>query len=440
MCLTMTAILMAGLPAIAEQSPATPEIIDPGSVKAGWQAHVVTRVEGAGKALRIPARFQLISAAWVHTNAQMPEIVYMPEKKRLLMTMEYGPPTVQPIVITSDDFGATWSEKRWLSTDAQGNPNFACPVGLTYLGNGVLTISTESSAGTRRVSRDYGATWGETAPLPLSADGQELYHWDPMLVDRDARGRIVRLLETRYTLKTMPAGSPEVYLSQAHLVSTDGIDKEWSASRRVPEWSRVNEVALVRARNGDIVAACRTDIPAYFRGETLDNYSGLAVSISKDNGATWSKLSKLYDYGRHHASMVVLPNGDIVMTYVVRIGYTPAPDGYPRFGVEAVVSHDDGQTWDLDHKYVLAYWTGKVTGANAWWGLSQSTSTVRLPDGSLLTAFGTGFRNEPTQPLCIMDVGLVKWRVSTKPAAADRAIRDAPFDSDLRNRCDPAPR
>jgi hypothetical protein len=69
--------------------------------------------------------------------------------------------------------------------------------------------------------------------------------------------------------------------------------------------------------------------------------------------------------------------------------------------------------------------------------LSQTTSTVRLPDGSLLTAFGTGFRNESTQPLCKMDVGLVRWCVSEHPVNGDRTLRDAPFDSDLRNKFEP---
>jgi len=58
----------------------------------------------------------------------------------------------------------------------------------------------------------------------------------------------------------------------------------------------------------------------------------------------------LYEYGRHHPSLVLMPDGDIVMTYVVRKGgYVDSKDGFPQFGVEAIVSHDHGRTWDLDH-------------------------------------------------------------------------------------------
>jgi hypothetical protein len=104
----------------------------------------------------------------------------------------------------------------------------------------------------------------------------------------------------------------------------------------------------------------------------------------------------LYDWGRHHPSMVVMPNGDIVMTYVVRLGYPRTPEGYPQFGIEAVVSQDNGQNWDLDHRYLLATWKGIRKGPNAWYASSQATSTVLLPDGSCITTFGTGYRSLQT--------------------------------------------
>ena len=71
---------------------------------------------------------------------------------------------------------------------------------------------------------------------------------------------------------------------------------------------------------------------------------------------------------------------------------------------------------------------GGLTGRNSWWGLSQTTFTIQLPGGTLLTAFGTGFRNKSAQPLCKMDVGLVRWRVSDQPVNASRTLRDAPFE------------
>ena len=204
--------------------------------------------------------------------------------------------------------------------------------------------------------------------------------------------------------------------------------RTWNHEIKVPELYAVNEAALVRARNGDIVAACRTDNPQRFKNE-IDHYGGLGVSLSKDNGSTWSKRNMLFEFGRHHPSMVLLPNGDLVMTYVVRKGYVATPDGFPRFGIEAVVSHDQGQTWDLDHGYLLHAWVGRRKGPNAWWPSSQATSTILLPAGSLLTAFGSGYRSESGPENRPRDVGLVLWRLGDQPLNSDRTMRDVPFDS-----------
>jgi hypothetical protein len=130
------------------------------------------------------------------------------------------------------------------------------------------------------------------------------------------------------------------------------------------------------------------------------------------------------------------------MTYVVRKGYPDTNDGFPQFGIEAIVSHDNGQTWDLDHRYILSYWKGIRKGPNAWYGSSQATSTVLLPDGSLLTTFGTGYRSVDSTgkgrpgP---RDVGLINWNVNDGPVSSDRTITNAPFISDLRNEFNPDP-
>ena len=88
--------------------------------------------------------------------------------------------------------------------------------------------------------------------------------------------------------------------------------------------------------------------------------------------------SQLYDWGRHHASTVLLPDGTIVVTYVVRLGYPDTADGFPRFGIEAVVSHDNRETRDLDCRYVLSSWVGNKKGASS---LAGKTAFGRLAGG-----------------------------------------------------------
>jgi hypothetical protein len=264
--------------------------------------------------------------------------------------------------------------------------------------------------------------------------------WDPPLVEKDARtGKLTRLIETGYTLFKPPEVKSQH--QQAYLrLSNDG-GWTWDKGIKVPQWQRVSEVALIRAANGDLVAACRTDIPERMKGEWLDHYEGLGISISKDGGRTWSNVEKPYDWGRHHPCLLRMPNNDLVMTYVVRKGYVDAPGGFPQFGIEAVVSHDHGRSWDLDHRYILHCWVGHQKGDRAWWPSSQATSSVLLPDGSILTAFGTGYRcrADSKGQSAPRDVGLILWRLNSGPVNNDRRIRDAAFDSAVRNVFDPAP-
>jgi hypothetical protein len=61
----------------------------------------------------------------------------------------------------------------------------------------------------------------------------------------------------------------------------------------------------------------------------------------------------LYDAGRHHPHLLCLANGDLVMTYVVRNDIQDGKLASYRRGCEALVSRDNGLTWDVAGKYVL---------------------------------------------------------------------------------------
>lgn len=379
----------------------------------GKHEHTVLRLNNESEPASLPADIQWVSKPWFEEkddeNAQMPYLTYLPEKDRVLMLVETHQP-IRTAFIFSDDHGQTWSKRKWLSSDAQEQPQ-GVALGLTNLGGGKLLAYPENAAHERWVSDDYGQTW---AKFDVQDAVAERYIWDPLLVIKNAQGRVQKLLEASWRPTGVAWASPEGHYSQAYLRSSADDGRTWSDETKVPQWLGVNEVNLIRAANGDLVAACRTDYPKRFAHYGLDHFSGLAVSISKDEGKTWSNLKPLYEWGRHHPSMVLLPNNDILMTYVVRLGYPATHEGWPQFGVEAIVSHDHGQTWDKDHRYILATWVGNVTGPNAWYSSVQSTSTILLPDGVILTAFGTGFRNPPDAKVCKMDVALVRWRITEK--------------------------
>lgn len=400
----------------------------------GARGHYVREMNGRGAPIEVPAQFQIVTEKWNRVVA-VPYIVYMPEKDEILMLASCDYPH-QAVMLSSRDHGATWSDPRFVHTDAGGQPDTGMGTSLTYLGNGrVLLVANQ-----HWVSADYGATWNVLSPVAPAANGQSWYMWDPLFVDKDGSGVVQKLIETGYTMDSAwYEGRKGPGYSTAHLRSSSDGGLTWSEPISPPQWKGVSEVTLVRAKNGDLVAACRTDIPTRLINDLIDHNEGLATCVSSDDGKTWSELNRLYEWGRHHPHMLLMPSGDIVMTYVVRRGYTPVPEGYPRFGVEAVVSRDNGKTWDLDHRYILHFWVGNRLGENAWWPSSQATSSVLLPDGQILTVFGTGFRSQPNErgQSAPRDVGLVLWRLSDGPINEDRPVRDAAHDSDTRNVFDP---
>ncbi len=396
----------------------------PSVPRSQWQDHIVYRLNPGAERIELPARSQIVTESWNRVVA-VPHIVHMPEEDRVLMlaSCDYpGSPWVHyAMVLSSGDLGATWSAPRYVHTDAEGNPACGLGHGLTYLGEGRLMMySCHPPA--RWFSADFGETWGDTVPVEPAPGGRTWMAWDPVLVDRDPdTGRVTRLMETGYW------GDSVTMDSQAYVrFSTDG-GRTWSGARHVPQFEGVNEVCPVRAVNGDIVATCRTDPPDAYKGLQFDHYEGFGISISRDDGYSWSEVRQLYDWGRHHASTVLLPCGYIVTTYVVRLGYSDTAEGFPRFGIEAVVSRDNGRTSDLDRRYILAEWTGNRKGSpspegklrsGGWHASPHTTSSIVLPDGSILTAYGTGYRqrDDAFGPGLYgpRDVGLVNWNIVTE--------------------------
>ena len=342
----------------------------------------------------------------------IPYLVYMPETDGLLLLVSCGYPH-RATILSSSDLGRNWSEpvdvcsagEHLLRGEPEPGLAYWMGTGLTYLGNGCVMFQAGKM---HAFSHDYGRTWPTWRPVPPASNGKHWYEWDPLLVDRNpASGRIVRLMSF-CSDNLQSDGHFQGYTR----ISTD-MGETWTGEQEIDRWHAVNEVAFLRTRTGRIVAACRTDSEDEHL-EDIDHWNGLAVSLSDDDGNTWTQLHRLYTYGRHHPSMVQLADGRIIMTYVVRMGYPDTPDGYPQFGVEAIVGSEDGESWNLENRFVLAEWQGHLQGDKRWWPSSQSTSTVLLPDGSILTAFGAGYRSQPDPAHnglpAPRDVGLVRWR------------------------------
>jgi Neuraminidase (sialidase) len=120
-----------------------------------------------------------------------------------------------------------------------------------------------------------------------------------------------------------------------------------------------NETGLLALPGGRVLAALRSEKGGH-----------LAISTSDDNGKTWSTPAQVTRDHEHPGDLILLENGNILLTY----GERNKP-----FGAEAVVSHDRGKTWETTSKAVLAN-----DAANTDCGYPSS---VQLPNGSIVTMY-----------------------------------------------------
>ena len=121
---------------------------------------------------------------------------------------------------------------------------------------------------------------------------------------------------------------------------------------------RHNEVAVLPLKNGHLIAALRSDA------------GHLATSVSSDKGRTWSEPVQVTKNREHPGDLLRLSTGSIVLTY----GQRNKP-----YGVEAMVSRDEGKTWDRKRRVTLA-WDGDHTDLGY-------PVTVERADGRLVTAY-----------------------------------------------------
>jgi hypothetical protein len=125
-----------------------------------------------------------------------------------------------------------------------------------------------------------------------------------------------------------------------------------------------NEAALVEVRPGKVLAHVRQAPPGF-----------LVESWSDDGGRSWSQplRTEIWGYPPH---LLKLRDGRVLCTY----GHRRLP-----LGVQAVISHDGGVSWDVRHKAILRG-DGEVSDGREQRDLGYPV-TVQLPDDSLLTAY-----------------------------------------------------
>jgi len=396
----------------------------PSFARGDWQAHTIRQGDGKGGWIVRPAQRQVLK----HPDSEhtMPfglvqmdngEVAFICSREK---ANPKGGRIFEPNIAFSKDGGATWSAFQAIP-GTTGRPQL-----LEWLGGGRISFITEvfDKAGKpqRIFSNDRGRTWKEIIDHPPTKKGLGFGVEGNGWIDRDDKGNAKAILELGYHWepgKRFPKDDTTVVFRR----SVDG-GKTWIDEVAPPQWKftvehkgkkwlrGVSEGAIVRAANGDLVAALRTDMhPKYLDGPHDDSLEGTAISISKDNGKTWSDLQFLFEAGRHHANLQRMPNGDLVCTLVVRddIREGKSKDGAlttRRRGCDALISKDHGKTWNLDRRYELDGF--EFLRKDGFWvdGVCGHIGAVALKDGHVLSVYG----NYPVGAV------LIKWKPDAEPA------------------------
>lgn len=361
-------------------------VCDPELEEFSWKEHRVLHGDGRGGFVSRPAQYQFI-APYRGARVVPYGLAQMDNGEIVLAGCAIGE-AAKPVSVLafSTDGGGTWSDYQCVEACAS-------PMMLTYLGKGELAFrsSWERSGAHYFFSHDYGRTWPEKAKVTPDPDGHDIACEGNTLVDRDEEG-----------MATLIAESGQTHTGGGHCRgcihwSRDGgrtwqdfsYPEAWNwhdtyAGRTIERGS--GEGALVRAANGWLVAAMRMNYIGRYGKYQYDQFEGTGISISKDEGKTWSPIQRVCEAGRMHANLLRLPNDDLIMTVIRRMDIRGGKLASYRRGCDAFVSHDHGETWNPDEMIILDDWPHH--DPDQWYGsvCGHLYSTV-LDDGSVLTGY-----------------------------------------------------
>ena len=304
-------------------------------------------------------------------------------------------PFGRTVICTSADDGRTWTSPRvindtplddrdsgiislggrkllvtWFSVDARGAKPSEYEMGLSPqdaerwrqgLSN-MTDEATERYGGSWvRTSDDGGLTWGEPVRVPVSSP-----HGPIRLANGDLvyLGKTVAPDEIGQVMNTGSIG----------LVRSGDGGRTWTPLSSVPlpdglDVEYFHEPHVVELGDGRLLGLIRYDPNHHDYGNRQPGQTDFQMcqTISNDGGKTWSR-AEVMDFHGSPPHLLRHSSGVLVTTY----GYREKP-----YGVRAMLSHNDGETWRYD--YVL-----RDDGPHPDLGYPSS---VELGDGSILTVY-----------------------------------------------------
>ena len=269
-------------------------------------------------------------------------------------------------ITLSHDGGESWSTSRVVADHASDCRNVA--LGVTSYGALVLAyVTVDYEDGRPDAWRGFGDLFvirsedgGETWSEPRSFTGVlevlmgETYGASPY-------GKIMELADGTLLMNVYTHGINEYIDHQTHVIRSSDGGLTWSGPSTIPV-DHGDETALLVLASGKVLAAVRRSIS--------DVSQHVCVTSSLDGGYTWSDSTAVTGSMELPADLVQLADGRVLMTF----GYRNPP-----FGVRALVSSDEGASWDHDNTVVLVNDSLRID--------CGYPSSAQLDDGSIITAY-----------------------------------------------------
>lgn len=273
-------------------------------------------------------------------------------------------------ISTSADGGKSWSDPveiapRWedvrnpaLGVNRRGElvaaywkaklHNYAKEPDGYFYHAGCNPVEKETAAALFTVkSSDGGRTWGEHRPYKSK-----------LLTMASPYGKIIEAPDGSLFMSVY--GTPRIpeenVKSMVILLRSTDDGETWGGETVAAKG--YNETSIAFLQDGTMAAAARSDSGGH-----------IALLFSRDMGKSWSEPVQVTRDGEHPADIAVLGSGKLLLTYGRRIR--------PQ-GCGALISKDQGRTWNYDREILLAGDGGESFDLGY-------PSTVQLDNGKLVT-------------------------------------------------------
>ena len=257
------------------------------------------------------------------------------------------------VFVTSPDGGESWSHATVISDEGSDNrnPAFGVAADGTLLASFIRQVNYTDGVYMReeRVptplyisrSEDHGATW--TTSL-AQVDGKDSWPVGSPF------GKMVTLDDGTIIMPVHDSSASSIIRSH------DG-GRTWVDPVVIADGG-YNETGLCDLGGGHLLVVMRDS-----------NGGAISQSDSLDGGYTWSEPRLLTDPAEHPGDVIKLQDGRLLLTYGRRV--TP-------WGIQGMVSDDDGKTWNGEAKLLLVADSGADHGY---------PSNIQRDDGTIVTVY-----------------------------------------------------